>query len=149
VAGGSYDTYEASVEATMTQSSMSAVVFAERFSTSGYAVVRADQRGPVDNTASDDSAVFSVRTQWQLGSETTVRLSLREFYDDRGNGTILTRNSSLGEDAAVVLTNKFPAESAELQLAVYGQYRRFSSTFSSINGQRTSETPALDQSRNI
>src|SRR6185437_12532362 len=38
-----------------------------------------------------------------------------------------------------------PDESAELQLSVYGQHRKFQSTFSSINPARDVERPSLDQ----
>ena len=61
---GSYDTYEFATEETVVRAPMAASVFVEHFSTSGYPVVRSDQRGPVDNTASADSTIFDSRTEW-------------------------------------------------------------------------------------
>lgn len=142
---GNYGTYEVNAGATRTSGPLTASVFAERFSTSGYPVLRADQRGPVDNTASADTSVFDFRADYQVNAETTLRLDMRGFDDERGNGTILTMNETQGVDASAVLTTKFPDESAELQLSVYGQHRKFSSTFSSVNPARTVERPSLDQ----
>jgi vitamin B12 transporter len=142
---GNYDTYDVSGGGTVANAPFTASVFAEHFSTSGYPVLRSDQRGPVDNSASSDSSIVDVRGEWQMNSDTSLRLEVRQFFDDRGNGTILTRNDTVGTDASATLSIRFPAESAELQLSVYGQHRKFRSTFSSINSARTVETPALDQ----
>jgi vitamin B12 transporter len=142
---GNYGTYEVSASGTRVAGPVAISVFAERFATSGYPVLRASQRGPVDNTASADSDVFDLRGEWQITKDTSVRVEVRQFDDQRGNGTIYTRNDTRGTDASAVVTTEFPEDSAELQLSVYGQHRRFQSTFSSINASRTIETPAQDQ----
>jgi outer membrane receptor protein involved in Fe transport len=142
---GNCDTYEAAAEGTVIHAPIAVSVFAERFSTSGYPVVRPDQRGPVDNTASADSNLFDLHAQWQVNSDSSLRLVVRHFDDERGNGTTLTKNDTVGTDASAVWTTQFPAQSGELQLSVYGQHRKFRSAFSSINDARDMETPALDQ----
>jgi outer membrane receptor protein involved in Fe transport len=142
---GNYGTYEANAGGTLVSGPVTTRIFAERFSTSGYPALRSDQRGPVDNTASADSDVFDIRTDWQINANTSLLLETRGFDDERGNGTILTGNDSAGIDASAVLTTKFPEQSAELQLSLYGQHRRFRSTFSSVNPNRTVETPAQQQ----
>jgi outer membrane receptor protein involved in Fe transport len=124
---------------------LSLSAFAERFSTSGYPVIQADRRGPVDNTSSADSSLLQVGGELDLTPETTLRLQARRFEEDRGNGTIFTRNDTLGSDVSAVLTSRFPEMSAELRVSVYGQRRKFRSTFSSVNSARDIETPALDQ----
>jgi outer membrane receptor protein involved in Fe transport len=124
---------------------LSLSAFAERFSTSGYPVLRADQRGPVDNTSSADSSLLQVGGELSLTPETTLRLQARRFEEDRGNGTSFTRNDTLGSDVSAVLTTRFPEVSSELQVSAYGQRRKFRSTFSSVNSKRDVETPALDQ----
>ena len=142
---GNYDTYELNAAGSVTHGPVAMSVFVERFATSGYPVLRADQRGPVDNTASANSDLFAFRSEWQVDQRNSIRLDLRHFDDDRGNGTTYTRNSSLGTDASATWRSEFPQESAELQVSLYGQLRDFESTFSSINASRTVETPALDQ----
>jgi vitamin B12 transporter len=140
-----YDTYEAAAGGTLVHGSVATSVFAERFATSGYPVLRADQRGPVDNTASANFDIFDLHSRWQINRDSSLQVAARHFDDERGNGTTLTRNDTVGTDASATLTTEFPAESAELQLSAYGQHRKFRSTFSSINEARDVETPALDQ----
>ncbi len=142
---GNRDTYEAAIEGTLVHAPVAAAVLAERFSTGGYPVVAANQRGPVDNNASADSTIFELRSEWQINSDSSLRVAARHFDDERGNGTTLTENDTLGTDLSAVWTTEFPAQSGELQLSAYGQRRKFRSTFSSINDTRDVETPALDQ----
>jgi outer membrane receptor protein involved in Fe transport len=142
---GNDDTYETSLDATLVQRPFAVAIFAERFSTGGYPVIAPSQRGRVDNNASADSNLFDLRGEWQIGANTSLRLHGRRFDDERGNGTIFTRNDTTGDDLSAVLTQKFPAQQAELQLGGYGQDRRFRSTFSSVNATRDVETPAQDQ----
>lgn len=142
---GNYDTYELNAAGSITHGPVAMSIFAERFATSGYPVLRADQRGPVDNTASADSDLFAFRSEWQVDKRNSIRLDLRHFDDDRGNGTTYTKNSSCGTDASATWRSEFPEQSGELQVSAYGQIRNFESRFSSINASRTIETPALDQ----
>ena len=124
---------------------VAASVFAERFATSGYPVLAAGQRGPVDNNASSDSALVDLRAEWQVDRDSSLRLVARRFEETRGNGTTLTQNDTAGLDFSAVWTTKFPTLNAELQISGYGQHRKFRSTFSSVNATRDVETPALDQ----
>ncbi|MEP6956743.1 MAG: TonB-dependent receptor, partial [Chthoniobacterales bacterium] len=50
-----------------------------------------------------------------------------------------------GSDASAVWETRFPELEAELRLSAYGQWRKFRSTFTSVNAARDFETPALDQ----
>jgi len=142
---GKAETYEASLDAMVVHQRFAAAIFAERFSTGGYPVIAPDQRGRVDNNASADSNLFDLRAEWQIGTNSSLRLEGRRFDDERGNGTLFTHNETVGSDISAVFTQKFPAQQGELQLSAYGQARRFSSTFSSVNATRDIETPALDQ----
>ncbi|HKP03025.1 MAG TPA: TonB-dependent receptor [Chthoniobacterales bacterium] len=142
---GNAETYEASVGGTVAHRPFSAAIFAERFSTGGYPVIAPQQRGRVDNNASADSNLFDLRTEWQIATNSSLRLRGRHFDDERGNGTLFTHNETTGSDFSAVFTQKFPAQRGELQLSLYGQERKFSSTFSSVNATRDVETPALDQ----
>ncbi|HEV2841695.1 MAG TPA: TonB-dependent receptor [Chthoniobacterales bacterium] len=142
---GNAETYEASLETMVVQQRFAAAIFAERFSIGGYPVIAPDQRGRVDTNASGDSNLFDLRAEWQFGTNSSLRLQGRRFDDERGNGTPFTRNETTGSDISGVFTQKFPAQRAELRLSAYGQTRRFSSTFSSVNAARDAETSALDQ----
>ncbi|MFL6585081.1 MAG: TonB-dependent receptor, partial [Chthoniobacterales bacterium] len=143
--GGDHDTYELAGYGAFVQRPNAIALFAERFSTGGYQVVAKRQRGPVDTDASSESDLVDLSDKWQIGPDTTLRLRGRWFDDERGNGTPYTRNDTEGEDGSATLVQQFRPQSAELQLNIYGQHRRFRSTFSSINDRRTVETPALDQ----
>ena len=142
---GNAETYELSLEAMAVHHGFAAAIFAERFSTGGYPVIAPGQRGPVDTDASAESNLFDLRTEWQLGRNSSLRLGGRHFDEERGNGTLFTRNESTGDDLNAVFTQKFPEQKGELRLSAYGQTRKFSSTFSSVNAARDVETPALDQ----
>ncbi|MFN2477349.1 MAG: TonB-dependent receptor plug domain-containing protein, partial [Chthoniobacterales bacterium] len=142
---GDHDTSVLSANATVAHRPVAAAVFAERFSTGGYPVLAAGQRGPVDRDASATSDVIDLRATWQLNPDTSLRVSARGFNDDRENGTALTHNRTVGEDFSAVLTKELPSAAAEVQLSAYGQLRRYRSTFTSINAARDVETPALDQ----
>ncbi len=142
---GNQETYETSVAATVAQPRFAVALFADWFSTAGYHVIARDQRGPVDTRADSESSLVSLQAEWQIGPETTLRVGGRRFGDERGNGTRLTKNSTTGEDVSAVLTQELRSWQSELQLTIYGQRRRFRSTFSSVNATRTIETPALDQ----
>jgi len=142
---GNAETYEASFGGAVVYQRFAAAIFAERFSTGGYPVLAPEQRGRVDNNASADSNLFDLRAEWQTGTDSSIRLEGRRFDEERGNGTLFTRNETTGTDISAVFTQKFPAQQAELQVSAYGQTRQFSSTFSSVNATRDIETPALDQ----
>src|SRR3954467_4497360 len=55
---GNYSTYDADIQANVGRDPVHIAIFSEYFSTSGYSVIRGDQRGPVDNTASADSGLY-------------------------------------------------------------------------------------------
>ena len=142
---GSAETFEATLRGAVVERSLGFEVIADRFSTGGYPVVAANQRGAVDRKASADSWLVDLRSGWQVETDTTVIARARWFEDDRGNGTPYTRNHTEASDFSVSVSRKFQAEGSELQVSAYGQQRTFSSTFSSVNAARTAETPALDQ----
>ncbi|HEV2804726.1 MAG TPA: TonB-dependent receptor [Chthoniobacterales bacterium] len=142
---GNADTYEAAVDGALKRGPLGFALLVDRFSTVGYPVIAPNQRGPVDVNASADSTLFDLRATWQADAETSLSARARWFEDDRGNGTPFTKNRTEGADFSASFAKKLPAESAELQVSAYGQRRKFSSTFSSVNATRTAETPALDQ----
>ncbi|CAN5546223.1 TonB-dependent receptor [soil metagenome] len=142
---GNQTTYSASAGGTVVRGPVAVTAFAERFSTNGYTVVERGQRGRVDTNADSESNLIQLATEVQLSANASLRLQARRFDEERGNGTRYTRNDTVGSDASGVFTLRFPDSSSELRLSAYGQRRKFRSTFSSVNADRTFETPALDQ----
>jgi outer membrane receptor protein involved in Fe transport len=142
---GNADTYGVNLRSGIVEKSVRLSLFAEEFSTGGYPVLQRDQRGPVDRDADSESQLLQLGSEFQLGPETSLKLQARGFREERGNGTVYTRNASSGADLSVVLTQRLPQLDGAFSLSGYGQHRAFSSTFSSVNEARDVETPALDQ----
>ena len=142
---GNRDTYEASLQARVEGQRLSLSSFIHRFETAGYPVLQADQRGPVDTSADAASWVWESRLGWKIDEQTQLAITASAFAEDRNNGTRLTRNSSEGQDLSATLDRFIPTLDANVRLQAYAQRRRFSSTFSSVNADRTVETLALDQ----
>ncbi|MFL6569684.1 MAG: TonB-dependent receptor plug domain-containing protein [Chthoniobacterales bacterium] len=142
---GDHDTYSGSVFGNVVEANVTLTSFAEYFSTSGYPVLQANERGPVDNNASAHSALLQLGADVSLGKDSSIAVQMRGFREERGNGTIYTRNDTTGGDASAVFTQRFRGLDAELRISGYGQTRKFRSTFSSVNSTREIETPALNQ----
>ena len=145
LAVGNLDTMAASSAGQLAREHLTLSFFAESFATGGHPVVQAEQRGPVDNSASSDSRLVQLGTEVQLNDSSSLRVVARGFAENRGNGTIYTRNDTAGADLSAVFTTRFPDTDAELRLSGYGQHRTYQSTFSSVDAERKVETPALDQ----
>lgn len=142
---GTRDTYSGSFGGYLVSGGASFSILAERFSTGGYPVLQADQRGPVDNHASADSELLQAGGEFRIAPDSTLRLQARRFHEDRGNGTIGTMNETIGGDLSGLWTTRIPQLEAELEIGTYYQRRKYRSTFSSVNATRDLETPALDQ----
>ena len=111
--------------------------------TEGYPVIRDSQRGPVDIRADSSSYLFESGISTTLASGTEVTLRGSWFTEERGNGTPLTGNRTEGLDLS--LGFRGPAGDVQWESMLFYQGRHFESTFSSVNDDRTAETPALDQ----
>ncbi|MES2707520.1 MAG: TonB-dependent receptor [Verrucomicrobiota bacterium] len=142
---GNRDSYSQSLYGTLDQESVKLSGFAQHLETGGYPIVRADQRGPVDQSADSSINTFQGRMTWQAAERTRLEFSASVFEEDRNNGTPLTHNDTEGQDFSAALVQDFPEWQAEMKLQGYYQHREFASTFSSVNAGRTLETPALDQ----
>lgn len=142
---GDRDTYGLALSGGFVRKPATFSIFAEGFSTGGYPVLQADQRGAVDEDARSESLLLDLGSEFALSANSTLRMRVRQFHEERDNGTALTRNETGGTDANIALTARFPELKSELRLTAYGQSRKFRSTFSSVNATRDLETPALDQ----
>lgn len=142
---GNHATYDTALDARIQVEGFSLSTYVNRFETGGYPVLRAAQRGPIDTNAETDSWVWQSRLGWITDEHTRVDLMASAFEEHRNNGTQLTRNSSIGQDLSATLDRFIPTLDANVRLQAYAQRRKYRSTFSSVNEERTVETLALDQ----
>jgi len=142
---GNTETAAGSIAASVVDQPVMLSLFAESFRSGGYPVLQADQRGPVDTNASSESDLIQLGAELALTARTSLSVRARTFREERGNGTLFTRNDTSGFDGSVALTSRIPELQAELRLTAYGQQRKYRSTFSAVNLARDAETPALDQ----
>ena len=147
--GGSEGTYEGTLSVQQTTADGAVTVFAraDRFSTDGYPVVQGNQRGPVDIQASSEDNLLDGGLSWNITPTNTVTVRASGFQEDRGNGTPRTNNHSDAGDFSASLDGELPRTRIDYELLVYGQVRAFRSFFTSVNADRTLETPSLDQYR--
>lgn len=109
----------------------------------GFFGLSKHQRGVVDRRLSLETKGAEWRGFWQPVEGVVIEPMLSIYDEERGNGTVLSRNATDALDASVRITRE--GVDATWQALVYYQRRRFSSLFSSVNAARSVEGPALDQ----
>ena len=114
------------------------------FETNGFALVAPERRGLIDVPAASDHRWLTARWRTPLGENLEATLTARTFRETRNNGTPYQRNGSRANFASVSLAGQ-PRKKFAWTGAAYAQDQSFSSTFSSVNAARTTETPASDQ----
>lgn len=115
------------------------------FETGGYPVVRADQRGTIDVAAKSRSTRVRLIARRSRGTGREVYFQSGFFWEDRGNGTGLTDNETLGGFASA--SYSAPTDNGVWKARTFLQLQRFESRFSSQAADRATENPALDQFR--
>lgn len=112
----------------------------------GFVPVPQQQRGSVDVGAAYEQLGATARSELELARRVTLRATARAFTDKRNRGHPYSQNRQRGLDLSVQAT---PARNQhELWSAlVYVQNREFSSSFASINAERSEATQVLDQYR--
>lgn len=140
---GDRETHEATLLSQVQSDRFRITTTLHQQATDGYPVVQADQRGPLDIHADSRSflAETAVTTTLESGTEVTMRGAW--FEENRGNGTPYTGNRTEALDLSLGLRG--PTGDFQWESLLYYQDREFASTFSSVNEDRTAETPALDQ----
>ncbi len=114
------------------------------FATNGFLLVAPEDRGPVDVAAWSRHHWLAARWRQSVGDRGSLTVSGRAFRETRGNGTTYQRNAS-AEDSLSIALDVAASRTFSWTALAYGQDQTFSSTFSSVNATRTSETPASDQ----
>jgi outer membrane receptor protein involved in Fe transport len=141
---GDFSTHSAELSLTQAAGPGTLQLTGRDFATDGFSLVAPEDRGPVDIAAWSKHHWLSARWTQPVGEHATLTVTGRTFREKRGNGTAYQRNSSDEDFGSVALTAQSGKNLSWTALA-YGQDQSFSSTFSSVNATRTTETPASNQ----
>ena len=145
IQGGSFGTVKASLLSNSSISESTGISLEGRiFSTDGYKVVRADQRGPVDQASHSDYEYFRLKLAHTINDDWSTALTGQYFSEDRINGTALSPNSTNATDVSWTLT-KNTTRGAGFNFVAFYQDRDFQNVFSSVAEDRASERQVLDQ----
>lgn len=110
----------------------------------GFYLLRPSDRGLVDNEAGSSATRLALGLTWRAPGTLVGRLSVGFHDEDRGNGTLLSANSTRSYDASLRLAD-LDATGDGWEAVAYGVKRRFENLFTSVAADRRTETPALDQ----
>ena len=124
-------------------SRFAAQVAAFTLQSGGFHGLKKSQRGAVDRPLELVTNGAELRVVWRPANDLTIEPSLSYYDEDRGNGTILSRNATAALDLSLRVTKEVPSQT--WQVAAYYQRRDFEALFSSVDATRSMEAPALDQ----
>jgi outer membrane receptor protein involved in Fe transport len=140
---GDYSTRSGEILATGVKGKDSVRVDADDFATSGFPLVAANQRGPIDINANENHRWAEATWQHEMGSS-ALSINGRYFAEERDNGTPLQRNGTSEGFLSAKLEGTLQGGPA-WSVITYAQHESFNSYFTSVNAARTAETPADDQ----
>lgn len=145
LSGGSQGTRGlfASTEVVPRDSILTGQITGFTFRSDGFHGLRAGQRGAVDRRLDLETRGAEARLAWRPSGGLTIESAFSYYEEERGNGTVLARNSTEAFDFSVRVTQENPEQT--WQALVYYQRRDFQALFSSVDATRSSESPALDQ----
>jgi outer membrane receptor protein involved in Fe transport len=123
---------------------LAASVGGSYFRTDGYILVRESQRGPVDVEAASRHRTGNWRLEYSPSPRFTLFQNGRVFAEDRENGTPLLTNSTRETYVGGGL-RATTGDGSQWQANVFTHRDNFKSTFSSVAGDRASETLSLAQ----
>ncbi|MCO6431961.1 MAG: TonB-dependent receptor [Deltaproteobacteria bacterium] len=139
---GTQETALATLKASIPTGRSGTSLFAQGFTTAGYKVVSAPQRGPIDTDANSQNLNVIGKHIRYFGSS-SLYVTGSGFSEDRSNGTPLTEND--GSTFQFSTGGRSKNLGGDLSFDLFGAASDFSSTFSSQAEDRISETPAVDQ----
>lgn len=141
---GNRDTYRLGVRGGAEAGPVTLGLDGQYFETGGYHTVHPDQRGPVDIPADSRNRSAALTGSYRVGPEATLTIRGGGFAEDRGNGTSYTGNETRSGRYSARLDFVDHGDT-QWEWTFYGEHSTFASTFSSVNQDRSAETPALDQ----
>ena len=114
------------------------------FTTDGYPVVKKSDRGSIDINATSQHSTFNGRLDLVLSPDLSFYLRGNHYDEDRGNGTPLQNNDT--EAGSFATGGRLrTGDGSDWSFSLYGDFQKFTSTFSTQAANRNSETLALDQ----
>ncbi|MEM7387928.1 MAG: TonB-dependent receptor, partial [Verrucomicrobiota bacterium] len=113
----------------------------------GYHVIHSSQRGPVDRKAGHETRTGWLNLRQPLNDFWTMDGGFSLHHHNRNNGTRLQTNESEALDWHLRLEGENQTGSFRQEWTLYHQSREFSSQFSAVTADRTSERAVLDQYR--
>ncbi len=114
------------------------------FATDGTRLIAPANRGPIDIDAASRHDSASARWRGSLGRDVTASVTVRSFDEWRDNGTPYQQNRTRQLFGSATLSGQVGTD-ATWNATAYVQDQTSAQTFSSINADRTAETPASDQ----
>lgn len=109
----------------------------------GFHNVEASQRGPVDEPLFTEYATAYLRGRLEPRENVALRADLSWLEDDRGNGVAFQRNTI--ESAVLSAGLERVGSDGVWSLDLFAQDNTYVNSFSSVDLERTVETPSLDQ----
>ena len=114
------------------------------FNTDGYLIVKASDRGSIDINATSQHSTFNGRLELVLSPDLSFYLRGNYYDENRGNGTPLQNNDT--EAGSFATGGRLrTGDGSDWSFSLYGDFQKFTSTFSTQAANRNSETLALDQ----
>ena len=114
------------------------------FNTDGYPIVKKSDRGSIDINATSQHSTFNGRLELVLSPDLSFYLRGNHYDEDRGNGTPLQNNDT--EAGSFATGGRLrTGDGSDWSFSLYGDFQKFTSTFSTQAANRNSETLALDQ----
>ena len=114
------------------------------FNTDGYPIVKKSDRGSIDINATSQHSTFNGRLDLVLSPDLSFYLRGNHYDEDRGNGTPLQNNDT--EAGSFATGGRLrTGDGSDWSFSLYGDFQKFTSTFSTQAANRNSETLALDQ----
>jgi iron complex outermembrane recepter protein len=114
------------------------------FSTDGYPIVKKSDRGSIDINATSQHSTFNGRLDLVLSPDLSFYLRGNHYDEDRGNGTPVQHNDT--EAGSFATGGRLrTGDGSDWSFSLYGDFQKFTSTFSTQAANRNFETLALDQ----
>jgi outer membrane receptor protein involved in Fe transport len=141
---GDFNTRSADIAEAVPLGAGTLEVRGDAFTTDGTLLIAPDGRGPVDINAASRHNLESARWRGTLGPDLAVVVTLRRYDEWRDNGTSYQQNAFNQLFGSIEVSGR--ASTAETwTMTTYMEGQNSSQTFSSVNADRSSETPASDQ----
>lgn len=136
--GGTHNTVDANLQADYVTGPLTLSLQGDVFSTGGFPIVKANQRGAVDSNADSQHQTLIGRMEYTLTAQSSLFVAGSYFHEERGNGTRRQENST--EAGYVAVGGRLRSgDGSDWQLTFYAQLQTFDSTFTRISSDRHGE----------